>query len=690
MKRENFTEHKKDNRSYNQVISQKVNNIFQHQDIGTIGYVMSTEESIKNNRHRYRVGEYLNGDDIQEIDLVHLKNNDLVGLNEKILASYLLNSHYSTIILTGAMGSGKTTTSNFVINFLEQNLDCSTIQCNNKCKFKRIQNVHLDFNEGFRRKNPDLLLNSFEKKFYEKLKRSIKPIFEKNIAILDAFIERIKNRENNKWESEFEDFITEYVEDDIRQWTITPKRKKVNILFKWIKEQDDYINKANLLGYLIKFTIENRYISRNCFIIFFDNIDQLPEIVQNDIILSILSFTYITKNKALITVRLTTFGWIPSKATYVWDQINHAGPTPMNIIKKRINQYLQIEALNNPKHFTSYSHLFNRLDIVYSYLNKPSSGRYSRLYKAIEAISGNSIRRALNLISRLFVNDIVVYNNAAVSENDLIRTLFISDDNYMLTPKDSLVCNLFNNSKDNCFTLIKIKILQILSNYKDEEKVNTLQNLYLDLLKHFKTINKNELLAVINDLLNTRRRLIYVDGYGVFTSMNDFNSRNNAKVEITYTGKLYLDSLINDYIYFQESIMTIHWEHHIGLPDYYNFRNFIELIAVIRKILSYIYDMDLDSNKVFLRKIDFNPKEHINIKTNWLFSIKLIQEVAATIVRLTDVEKCRNNIGSREEINKLYEFVIDVQRRFNNLFGKKNKGIRTTIREFEKKFNDLL
>jgi len=665
MDRINFYNFEKHNDLYNKSIKPLVDEIFQQRDIGSIEYIMSDHDSFHENRHLISLehDKSINPQLIKDTNTLGLSNYHALGVNEKALSIYLLESTYDIIVLSGAMGSGKSTTSRFVLDYIQDNYNCNNQPECKSCKIQNINIIRLDFNRGFSGNNPDIIIDKFLRQFYLQLKRNLKQLFDLDNKIFESFLEWILNRAHNDWEHEYEEFISDYIDNLDYEWDKKPKIKKCNTFFKWIDDQSEYSVKIDLLGYLIQFIIKQEYIKKECILIFFDNIDQLPEIAQNQIITMIFQFTEISRAKTLITIRLTSFGWIPAKASYTWGQFQHAGPTPTNIIRKRIANYLTHKSvlkryaeIRSTISEDNLRHLDMRLELLNNILSK----KESRLYRFVVSISGNSIRRGLFLMVRIFYNNAIGFDNASHNEDKLSRCFLLgTNKNCKFDPEDRLVMNIFCNPTSLLPTFIKIRILQLAFASFNKKQVLTLQNMIDDLYLFYKRLNAPELRHALNELLNDRRKMIYIDGVGKYNSEKDLFTSPDDKVNISVSGKYYIEHLIHDLVYIQESFLSIHWPIESGMPNEYDFELMVDRISVVRKGLKFLLEDDFVSMQRFISKN--NKYDDV---TKFFVSSNIIYQVAASINNIFK----KYSVISEQLQNELLDWVdiLLVTKDYNN------------------------
>ncbi len=621
----------KENKAFIHEIKPIVDEMMQQQSIGPEGYHLSTVDNFVNNRHQT---ENLYQDDLIDPKSAQIPNGtNIVNLNklgpvEKCLVGYLLSSTYNTIVMPGALGIGKTATVKHVLDYISVNINHTNndVEACNACKIKNFISIRINFIDGYLPSNYSAIMHTFTEDLYNKLKRKITNIYNKYPAtdnIVDKVINtNIKDESDDQWESKFDDFVSSNVKNNT-QWNNYTLIQKNECLFNWIDQKTDYESKIALLGYLIRFVKESNYIRQGCFIILFDNIDQLTqEEVQNDILTFILRFSEVAKVKILIPMRQTAFGWIAANAAYSFGHFVFAGVLPIKIITNRMKYYIeqgdtnanykQLKKAPNSDYIDKYE---VRLRHIYDLLRADAN---NRLREVIDAISGNSIRRGLYITCRLFLNYVIKYDEPSPYENDLIRALFVSNNEEgTINPKDSLVTNLYVSQEDNLNSLLKIRILQLLYNAKKNKKRATIQIL-LDQLKRLYNWDNRIILSDINILMNARKKLIYVDGKNHYESTNDLFSSPNDRVNITYTGQRYLEVLLNELVYNQECFAAALWPK--AVPNEVDYSSLIERFSFMRKCLNELLESDYRQTRKYISNTPINKRFINGIIVNEIIS----------------------------------------------------------------------
>ncbi|NOQ24304.1 MAG: hypothetical protein GQ564_02980 [Bacteroidales bacterium] len=684
MEKKNIINSKKENSEYNYYLKPLIDEIFQQKVVGVEGYLMSSESNFNEDRHINGVIDESNKAKHEFVKKVKTENVinrfDTLGLNEQGLSVYLLMKTYDLVVLTGAMGSGKTATSRFVLDFFKKNHRCKDLECN--CSIKENSIISLNFNEGFNLRDPDKVFIKFNDKFYKKLLRKVKPILKKDSNIFLRFIDRICDRSfDEDGESEFEEFVS-IIEDDIGEWNKWLFSKKINAFFKWLENHDDIDVKIELLGYIIRYIRKNIYKRKECFILFFDNIDQLPEIAQNMIISSIFRFTEISKVVTLLNVRLTSFGWVPAKASFSWVHYQHAGADPLEIILRRIDYFLNNQSHSNYELIKSSipNHLYELFIIRLNYI-KHLIVEKERLRKCMIAIGGNSVRRSLFLATRIFYNYVVSIDSKEPYENDIIRALLLNaSESHDFKQDDRLICNIYLNNKNGGFSIMKLRILQFLHYNKINNKRTTLQSL-LDHLKWFyQKLQNSELLFCINDLLNDRRRLIYLDGIGYFENINKLYTCPNENINITFSGIKYYKELSCDLVYIQESFESIDWDNGYSMPNYVDHSVFSDRVYITRLGMRHLFTEDKKQTKFFLKHSNLS-----NFRMNQFLSTEIIYNCARSFFLISLGQIKTDQL--RSEINNWVSLLLDVYNSEISTFGIENMNYYKLIDDISDYYN---
>lgn len=586
IKSKNYTEHNNQFLTSTQALRDK---IFQTKSTGTINYEQSTNDYFRE-KLDLRKDVPTPVVDAQEIQ-DSIKKYDGIGPVENALISTILSTDYLSIVLPGALGSGKSALCNFVLDHILR------LYGPDMCML-----INIDINLGYTdRENYKKVLREFNKDFTEKLKSSFIKVFTKK-DIMKVFIEKIHESLQPTWEAAFLDFKIENVDkkhkNSKNDWENLASKQQIIKLFDWISNKSHSIeDRIRLYGYIGRF-LRNYFSEDFLMILFLDNIDGILDEAQSDILYTILGFNNSSGIKGLIPMRQTTFGWVIANAPFSWCNFKHYGPPPLDIIKKRIEHFFDennqktytgiLDKINITGHLVEFKKRLKQFNDIIMYPK-------SRLSMMISAISGESIRRGLFICERIFKNNTLKFDHENVHEGDLQRALLVSlSPNSTFNLDDSLIINLFVSPEKNKPDLLLIRIIQLVYQAHLINEVITIKKLIF----HLKAINNwshEEIRVALNYLLQVRKRIIFIDGISLYRDTRELFTSINDKIYLTSTGKKYFEYLLEDLVYAQEAFIGIEWDSS-EIPSQVNFDSDLNAVldrfSFIRKALREFIDMD--------------------------------------------------------------------------------------------------
>ena len=496
-----------------------IKKIFQTRDEGNIGYVMSTNDNFSDNRHKYVSSKEIslidsedsNTSEILEFDGLKINEQSIfdfnkLGIEERAIISYLKYLEYNHIILTGALGSGKTALLKYLIKYVNEDENkkrCPNLNC---CNYHLPIALKIDFNSGYSTKVKSEILRLFQRNLYNKLSREIIKLL-KDKRIFEGVIDGIVNYNENDHLDEFALF-----EDDIiksKKWYKITQYEKSKLIIKWIENRfgkNDFTGKLeaiyNLLNFIIEI-LEDR--NAECFFIVYDNIDRFDDSIQDDLLELIMSSSNNLRIKHIIAIRLTAFGHISGNGSYSFGVYEH-GPCPVEVIlTKRIEHYIE-----NKREYYSITKeipkdLLNSFDNRLKFIKKEFENQNSLITKMIKAFAGLSIRRALFLSERLFLNSSINYEKTNEPYNFLLRALVVGENtNCKIKRDDGLISNIFFLQSDRSNSLVSLKILKLLDIIKINNDYISLRELY-KMLSCMMIITQEEFMQSINYLMYVKK-----------------------------------------------------------------------------------------------------------------------------------------------------------------------------------------
>lgn len=575
------------NKLFRSEISALVEMILGAEDIGRIPYQMSTEENFENKRSKYFLSknQLVSGKSKRELlEIIgdsqmcasNLKVNGM-GKLELSLINYIFARHPQNIVITGALGSGKSELINYVLNHIDKHKIHEACASFENCPLKSNIHIRIDFNTYTRAsKNHE---RDFLSYMFYKIGGKVIEIFS-NKETIDSFIRWTDNGKSNLKNDYFISLVDDVVEkfDD---WDQFSPQRQIKKIYSWIlkrfEKKGDFANGVNAFLEMINF-YHSKYpkISRSCFLFIYDNIDGLPDEIQNVLIAQIMRISKETSIKTIITSRLTTFAHIKGNSSFSFGLFENAGKQPIFIVKKRLEnyhkekdtdiEYIRVRKLIGSDILLAFD---KRLDYILNLLNQDES----RLTNVLNSLSGLSIRRALRLSRRLFYSFVVPWEQSTPVQDLLIRSIFSYDfRDGMMRVDDNRLSNIFIEPKSSKNSLLSLRILSVLNDYRNENRFITKSDLITH-LSLFKLDNENLVRESTRYLRKERKRLIFINGLG----LTDYDSyeMENTEIHITTAGQFYIENLCSELGYIQSCFEIIDWELKFSNSDIANVYNFI-------------------------------------------------------------------------------------------------------------------
>lgn len=567
---QNFYKH---NLNFNKhfAVRNLVKEIFQTRDEGRIGYQMSTLTNFKNGRQKNILDSELINEEEEENQQVLLDfddyqdgdksiiNYDILGVEEKAIFSYITNMSYDHIIISGALGSGKTALIKYLFKHLYENSSgemCSLLNC---CSHRLPSQIYIDFNTNYPSNRPMEIKELFKEDLYNKVSKRIIHLLNRQ-QLFDKVIEGIKNYEDYSNLDDYKYFEEEVLESN--EWDSLTQSKKCRKIVNWIdkaKRKKDVSSKLKSIFNLLAFIINTLEPVRNeCFIIAYDNIDRFKDEVQDELLDIIMGLSNGVRIKHLVTVRLTAFGQIAGNGSYSYGVFEHGGHHVNSLVSKRIKDYLDNKDSYRTITKDIPSEYLVPLNRRLEFICKELNSEESILSKSLNAIAGLSIRRGLFLAERFFLNSSLEFEKYNLNYNLFIRSLFVSESpECKIRKEDSLVSNIFYIPHNRRNSLLIFKILTVLNNAKKNEDGISMKELFL-IMKNSVLFTQDDFFSAINYLIEVKKRLIYVNGISKFKNKTVLLSCDQ-RVSITNTGVQYIENLYNTVQYVQDCFLTINW-----------------------------------------------------------------------------------------------------------------------------------
>jgi len=670
VKRHGLTNFYSFNTKFNKATEPLVGDIFQTESTGPVGYIQ-TRPFVPLQERYYVLRSQLGAvQSEQQIPPPQKNRFDLSGLGEyeRILFSCLAWGEYSTYVLTGEMGSGKTTSADYVMEALRRPRSTTCGQCH-ECSGPIL--ITIDFNKGFNSANSTKIMRSFRLLLYSRLKAELRRIFRRD-GLTDRFLKFIQEDKNLNDFSLFDDFAQECETDD---WLNETQAGKTNGLFKYISDKSqDVIDQLEMLMLLVAFSKEEARPDSACLALLLDNIDSVTPEAQFELLVEILSLQEFARIKVLVPMRRSTFERLNNHAAYSFGIINHSGPRPVDIVKARIEYYLrvwddlpQVRVLE-PQHAGA---LRQRLRYIASEFEHKNS-----VLEKVFWLSGASLRQSLFMFERVVNNSVIEYDKDPHYRDEVLRAILHgSSPDQEISSSDRFVANILIDPGSGEFSLICIRILQFVHEFAELPNYRNVRNLLATILAVNPRWTSKVVQKALNYLLHIKRPLLWVDGkssYDSPTQMIDCNDR----IYITEAGYCYLTRLLLDLEYFQEASIGVEWKKSSNLPEFVNYTSLLDRFALLRLCLRAVMLQDFEETLRFRRWIgkreDF-PDVRIRMISN-----RILAALGETILMIL---KPRG-----ENVNELKSWLSMIIEGFNNearATGRESQSLDKLRRRYE-------
>jgi hypothetical protein len=606
-----------------------------------------------------------------------------LGEYERVLFSALVWGEYTTYVLLGQMGTGKSTVAHHILNCIATRRHGVCVECP-ECKPLLLV---IDFNKGYNFKDPEKVVQSFRRRLSASLRQMLRGFLRPRPA-LEAFVEFATQPQNQDDYAEFDSFLQE-TEESIFTDLLQPE--KINRLFSFI---DGSVESLRLLMMVLRFVHRTYRQHPGCLLLLFDNIDRLLPEAQLDILLDILSLQAAAGVRTLVPMRPTTFAKLPSNATYSFGCIPHCGPQPLAVVQRRLDDFLAQPASLKSWEMLSVDHreaFVRRARVLSSQL----STHKNYPVDTIAALSGESVRRSLYMMERVFLNSVVPYDRDPQYGSDVVRALLTDMESGGEMPlTDQLAANVFVDGETGAFSLLNIRILQLLFVLKEHPSERTLRNVY-SRLRGMAPWGLPEVLVALNYLLSLRRGLAWVDGKSTYRSVQQMEE-NNDVLHITELGEGYLRTLAMELTYVQEALMSARWSKDraaieapgtsVGsaissLPTEVDFNSRTDRFRALRACLRVMMEVDWEQYRRLAHWILGSGRR------GWfqleMVSNRVLYGLSGAVTRLVRA----GNPGKREdeeeltEWKNLLELGIDGERRHGD--GTSNQALTRRVREID-------
>jgi hypothetical protein len=577
----------------------------------------------------------------QEEDVIRLFPNSQY---ENWVTNLLLYGNFGPYILSGGMGTGKSSISKTIMDRLRQHFHDSPGHCFMEAKF--------DFN-GNLGSNGEIV-TIFKERLFSMLQAQLHRYLESNFHTLENFLRDANSKENSNDFAEFYDYYSQALADP--SWSNKSQSTRIYELLHYISKKRSPLD---LLISYIKY-LRNHYPRDVFFVLLIDNIDRCDQKEQFDIIQTIFPIVYAAKIKCLIPLRRATYkrnqkklqDSNKTKASYSYGLIGHTSISPVAKVQRRIAYTL--ENFDNMEIFRGIKKeyldaLKGRLKHILNLVEDEST----LLSKFLSALCGKSIRLCLSLIERLVINNVIDFQSEFQYLDLSMKALMVraNTDNRFDNQSDVGVINVFvGNQNRNELSLIPFFVLQLVYENRQNVEKRQIRSILKECLSLNSRWKKSEILDALNCLMDVNRPLIWSDETSFYNPDNILPEDLDDVLHITEIGSGYYDYLLKHTTqYYQECFLSVKWIHNYA-PKRFDSKSFTQRFSVMRDCVKEI----------------FTEETEIRIK-NYIPPSKIVfQTILSSLVAIinSDIERYKSRLDIMQEIQNWDSLGVQIDMRY--------------------------
>ena len=519
---------------------------------------------------------------------------DSLGLYERIILSAVAWYQYDTYVIAGELGTGKTTTTTFLLDHLKK----ISKGAPETCRFcKQPIHIQINFNINFRSHSNDRLRRDLCEQLYNQLRLYLRTFFKSSTMATPFLKFLLKGGIRHQVFAVFDHWIEELENSELAFNDLNRDLKTSHAisiesiihksLFEFLKvKEGEYESSVKQLLAICRFIREEFDPDSWCFTLIFDNLDSVRPEGQGVLLQAILSFQEISQVKTLVPLRPSTFGSLDTERAFSYGLIEHIGPGILKVLKKRLEHLLEnwsfdpgIIALPNDQ---MRERLHRRAEYV---LEGCSTGGSMEI---IEWLAGNNIRHGLQLALRSFKTEVVPHDLNPRHKYDNFRAILVGDsDSHQIERDDRFIANLYCQNRTGKFSTVNWRILQLAFGLENDASIRTVGSItqYLQMLTDF---DPRQIKEAYNYLLDRSRQLLRVDGT---SRLREQDLDSGRVVAITKAGKSYLLYIFRELAYVQECFTATLWNSE-RIPRVVNFRSIEERLRFVRKGIRLLMETD--------------------------------------------------------------------------------------------------
>ena len=666
IRRDNIASQYRTNRQFNAAVRNVVQNIFQQERPDPLSY-RAARASLHHRQARPHSKE------ARRVDLADSLPNETTRFDTADLAPYeqmvfgcCAWGEYSTYVITGEMGSGKTTLARFLYSVLRRPRRSLCPHCS-KCVATVI---YRDFNTYAHTTSIPAIVDAFSEDLLAAFISVLTIVFTEDgrIDALRGYLESSPADLDqiglfHKW----------LPATRRRDWLNLAIPVKVSSLMEFVQHRPgtraerDVGTQLLYCVTLLKYVREHVRRDAACLVLIFDNLDGVRPDCQLELLRMVLALQATAKVKMLIPLRYTTFKHWEGHCAFVFGHIEHVGPRPMEIVQARLRWWsehwyerLDVAALAP----ADREALRNRVDYLLELFESSP-----RTVDALAALAGGSVRLGLFLMERVFMNGLVRYDHNPYYAGDVVRCVLLDNeqDTLDMSLDDQLTTNLFADPLTNEFSMITLRLLQLsytLADRPGERTVAAICRTIRALGAEAETVR-----LAMNQLLFEKSALLWVDAVAMFRTSEEL-FRSTDVVNVTEAGALYYEALLNDLVYVQECFMSVTWSD-VRVPLSVDYRQMSGRFVALRACLACLLERDRDEVQRFLEAHRRNVVG-IHIEPQ-LVSGRILYNVARGVVAIL---RARNETPTGDELSAWRDLLVTGFNMEWTLLGTTNERLR--------------
>lgn len=477
-----------------------------------------------------------------------------LGEYESTLLGKLLHPANPVVCVEGAMGSGKTTTINYLIQHILSRMDCDVCSlpgCTSRGKRLIAQ---VDFKRFFsedvgERESDSSATDKLLRTICDELRaRSIRIINdnEEYFTFWGDLIERYDRRVDTEVDPVARVLLAQahWLREDVEQ-SREELRRRMDLLAN-LKAQDTewYLRYLILLW---RYLLQNRYAGRrDCVLVVLDNLDTLPADLQRRLLDFVMRSASKDGPTFVILMRPETRKR-QGLADGLVDVVAHQGPDPLDVVLDRLERFCASPEDYYRPELGLTREQFNLIkDFVLrirEQIRDPNP-----FNEFIRHASGESVRLALLLAQGLLLVRVADMRNPEVTPHFLVRACITQGSQQFRASPRSPLDNLFHvGGAEEGQLLIKLRILRYIADRNGQCGLSNIRSAFTLFGYPEETIR-----GALNEMMRNECQILRSDGRDIYRkTWGD----ENETVYLTKIGEGYIEHLVYSADFMQEVML---------------------------------------------------------------------------------------------------------------------------------------